>query len=313
MKKVLLSSLLLVFVCKAKAQYNNKHLTIPKSSQMEAEDKYTYGHLRIYPIIASDVFLKQHANLGEYSSLDEAIDAGDLKVIETGKISKVHIKNSGQDTVFVMAGEVIKGGNNDRLIAKDILVWPEQEVEVPTYCVEQGRWNAKENRSDFFHEPFYASCKKVLKAALIEENQSRVWEEVDQVMANSLSKSSTKAYSGLAEASQFQAEMDEYFDVFQGAWSENEQVVGIVAVTGDRVIGCDIFANHQLFEKSYEKLLHAYVTDAITSGGKIVITFPLVNKYLNDFLAEEKKLEKRLKHDGKVFKHNGMKVHVVRF
>ena len=44
--------------------------------------------------------------------------------------------NISNDTIFI-AGEIVKGGKQDRVIAKDIVIHPGEEVDLGAFCVEK--------------------------------------------------------------------------------------------------------------------------------------------------------------------------------
>ena len=52
------------------------------------------------------------------------------------------IENKGSVAILVCAGTIVKGGKQDRQIGQDFVVQAETTVNVESFCVEQGRWNA---------------------------------------------------------------------------------------------------------------------------------------------------------------------------
>jgi hypothetical protein len=77
-------------------------------------------------------------------TLGEAIAAGKVTVHETGRVSQLAIENASDEAVFVQAGDIVKGGRQDRVLTVSFLVPPKSgRVPIGAYCVERGRWTAR--------------------------------------------------------------------------------------------------------------------------------------------------------------------------
>ena len=97
-----------------------------------------------------------HANLAIYLvhgksaagavplTLDEALRKGAVKVHETGTVSELQIENLGTDEVFIQAGDIVKGGQQDRVLSVSLVLPPKSgKLPIASFCVEQGRWSAR--------------------------------------------------------------------------------------------------------------------------------------------------------------------------
>jgi hypothetical protein len=77
-------------------------------------------------------------------TLSEAVAAGKVTVHETGNVSQLAIENIGGEPVFVQAGDIVKGGRQDRVLTVSFLVPPNSgRMSIGAYCVERGRWTAR--------------------------------------------------------------------------------------------------------------------------------------------------------------------------
>jgi hypothetical protein len=97
-----------------------------------------------------------HANLAIYLvhgasvpgpvplTLQEAIAKGQVLVSETDRVNELEIENTGSEPVFIQAGDMVKGGRQDRVLTVSFLL-PANSGRLPiaSYCVEQGRWSAR--------------------------------------------------------------------------------------------------------------------------------------------------------------------------
>jgi hypothetical protein len=77
-------------------------------------------------------------------SLEETLAKGRVKVSETGSVNDLTVENVGDDEVFVQAGDIVKGGRQDRVLSVDLLLPPHSgRVLIAAFCVEPGRWSAR--------------------------------------------------------------------------------------------------------------------------------------------------------------------------
>lgn len=77
-------------------------------------------------------------------TLEEALDHGSVIVHETGSVGQLAIENTGKDEVLIHAGDIVKGGQQDRVLTTTMVLKPKSgKVPLDAFCVEQGRWTAR--------------------------------------------------------------------------------------------------------------------------------------------------------------------------
>ena len=77
-------------------------------------------------------------------TLDEALGKRVVKVHETGNVNELQIENLGSDEVFVQSGDIVKGGQQDRVLTVSLVLPPKSgRIPIASFCVEQGRWAAR--------------------------------------------------------------------------------------------------------------------------------------------------------------------------
>ena len=77
-------------------------------------------------------------------SLEEAMTKQAVKVHETGNVNELQIENLSADEVFVQAGDIVKGGQQDRVLSVSLILPPKSgRIPIASFCVEQGRWAAR--------------------------------------------------------------------------------------------------------------------------------------------------------------------------
>jgi len=85
-------------------------------------------------------------------TLQEALAKGSVQVVETGRVNELMIENTGGERVFIQAGDIVKGGKQDRVLTVSFLLPPQSgRLPIASFCVEQGRWapRGKEDQARF--------------------------------------------------------------------------------------------------------------------------------------------------------------------
>src|SRR5581483_2266553 len=85
-------------------------------------------------------------------TLEEALRGGKVRVRETGNVNSLEVENLGDEPVFIQAGDIVKGGKQDRTLTVSLLLPPKSgAVPIASFCVEHGRWSprAAENAAQF--------------------------------------------------------------------------------------------------------------------------------------------------------------------
>ncbi len=80
-------------------------------------------------------------------TLQEALARSTVRVYELGNVNELAIENFGDEQVFVQAGDIVKGGRQDRALTASLILPPRSgRVPLAAFCVEQGRWSGRANQ-----------------------------------------------------------------------------------------------------------------------------------------------------------------------
>lgn len=311
-KKILLfCSVLLLFV-EAPAQFNLRNLEVNYSIP---EREFTFRKLRLYPVRASQSFLAENRHMDKYVCLNTAISTGKVIITESSKSGTVNnllIRNLSPDTIFVMSGEILQGGKQDRVVADDLLIPPmggRRNLQV--FCVERGRWKYKGGENDESFKEYYGMANEHLRKIVDKEHdQQEVWKEVSKSNRRDNIESYTEAYTDHALKKEFLEQEAEYFQFFADKFKNNREMVGVVAVTGNYVVGCDLFASSNLFHQEFPKLVYSYLDEAISYGDVVNIDTDTVRRYMEQLLGNPRSQEDFIRQRGKMFKVGQRIIHI---
>lgn len=223
-----------------------------------------YKNLAIFPVSRKKV-----VEVGDYITLDEAQKTNVVLITEKGggSVPTIVIKNTGGKPIYIMAGEVITGGKQDRMISYDVLILGDKEMEISVKCVEHGRWHGKSMKFKSAQAVGNNSVRKALQF----KNQGEVWEEVRRTCETNQAQSASGTYNAIITSKHVEKRSKSYLETMKAGLKGKDTVGMIVALNG-RVVCVDIFANPKFFGKVKDKLLKSYVLDAISVDVKTTAT-----------------------------------------
>ena len=298
-----------------------------------------HGNLTVFPVVTS----KSYAT-AEFLTLDEGLRSGDVVVTEYGNVQGLvrrHIRppvthdgaqvnrlvliNNSKRPLLLLAGEIVTGGKQDRVIGKDRIVAPESDpVDLSVFCVEPGRWVAT---SETFGSsgamygmkagsaggppPATLMAQPSVRAkAMADKDQNQVWAEVRKQQSSIAVEVQAAAPSAATEV----AGMSSYARVM-----ENEEVkqrvdavakpielnyqslikqlrdrnaVGVVVAVNGRIIWADVFASTELLGKYWPKLVRSYASEAVVTRAKDVeVGTKSAQSFLDDMEGRREMIE----------------------
>jgi hypothetical protein len=279
-------------------------------------DPVSYENITIFPVVSSSI-----EDTSPFLTLDEGLSNGEVMVSEQGaaglartrdgrpvavpqyssgaSVSQLVLINRSKRPLLLLAGELVSGGKQDRIIGKDRIVPVGSEpLPLDVFCVEHGRWTGASSQ-------FIASKTivhpSVREQAAVAQDQKEVWDAVrsgtlakaaprspggsartmapeahittETIQATIAGAAPTQAYAKIYEGGRVGASVDGFVEElkrrFDRATSglKGERVVGVVVAYGGDVAWSDIFASGELFEHYWGKLLRSYAVEAMARPG----------------------------------------------
>jgi hypothetical protein len=201
---------------------------------------------------------------GNWQTMDAAVAAGDLRVTEKAEatVPAVEMRNLGDRTILLMSGEIIKGGQQTRVIRRDTIADARQRVDVPVFCVERNRWSGSKEFSNSTNMAPAAIQDAIKRGA----DQGEVWREVRRKSDAVGAESRTESLDEVLESDKVQQEQGKARESL-GRFSPPETVgVAFGDLRTGRVVGLELFGNRYLFEHLQEKLIEGYTTELVIAA-----------------------------------------------
>ncbi|HSY92140.1 MAG TPA: DUF6569 family protein [Candidatus Binatus sp.] len=282
-----------------------------------------HGNLTVFPVVAAKSY-----PTGEFMTLDEGLRSGDVVVTEAGnvqglirrhptplvrnevrhdgaEVNRLVLVNNSKRPLLLLAGEVVSGGKQDRVIGKDRIVPAESDpVDLSVFCVEPGRWVATsehfgasesmygKNIGGAIHgnTPMAMMVQPSVRAkAMADKDQGQVWAEVRKQQAEmetvevsagaapvATEIANTSSYAKVNENEEVKKQVDAVARPIEQNYQSlirqlrDRNAVGVVVAVNGRIIWADVFASTELLEKYWPKLVRSYASEAVVTRAKEV-------------------------------------------
>ena len=264
-----LGVILLALVVPAGLLINAQQRITAESSDYRLSGPYTHKNLAIFLVHG-----KNSIKGKSFLTLQEALVQRKVTVYETKSVNELSIQNFSNEDVYVQSGDIVKGGQQDRMIGVDLIVPPRSgKMPISAFCVEHGRWSGRGNeRAGVFSSSADAVATKEIKlAAKMSNSQGGVWQSVT-VAQDKLSRNvgarvnspvSGSSLQLAVENGKVQETADSYIKALSGIANRSDDVIGYVFAINGKVNSADIYGSNALFKKLWPKLLKANAIEAI--------------------------------------------------
>jgi hypothetical protein len=261
----------------------------------------TYENISVFPVVSSN-----SQDTSPFLTLEEGLSTGEVLVREQGSeglvrgrdgrpvyvpqstgasVNQLVLINRSRRPLLLLAGELVSGGKQDRVIGKDRII-PAGAPPLPlsVFCVEHGRWTGVSQ---------FAAAKTIVhpsvrERAAVDQKQAEVW---DAVRSGTTAKAApaapaprmsmqdiqgaidtngrTEAYEKIYQSRAVGVSIDDFVEEVRARFAratsglKDERVVGVVVAYGGEVAWSDIFASGDLFDHYWNKLLRSYAVEAL--------------------------------------------------
>jgi len=287
-----------------------------------------HGNLTVFPVLA-----RVSHDTNTFLTLDEGLRTGEVVVTESGgatplirgrsgawperairypgddgQVNQLMLVNNSKRPLILLAGEIVTGGKQDRVIAKDRIVAAESDpIDLGVFCVEPGRWVA--SSANFGAGKMLMAAPAVRGKAMADKRQAEVWSEVrkaqEAVVATAPLPSgdrdkiqSTTSYAQVMENKGVQQHLESIAAPIEANYSSlikqlrNQNAVGVVVAVNGEIVWADIFASTDLLQKYWPKLIRSYAAEAmITTSGNVSVSQKAAQAFLEEMEGRRETVE----------------------
>lgn len=266
----------------------------------------TQGNLTLFPVVGEASF-----KTDRFLTLDEGVASGQVIVTERAQtpglvrprpidpgiwrerlpppvppypapqrgasVNELALVNNSDRPLLLLAGEIVMGGKQDRIVARDRIVPAHSApVALGVFCVEPHRWS--ETSARFGALAFSMVQPSVRAKAMAAQDQQQVWNEVAKsraAFATGLAAPQLRAleasssYAGAVQQEGVKQQIDSIAGPIEQSYEKliqrlrAEKAVGAIVAINGQIIWADAFASQALLEKYWPKLIRSYAAEAI--------------------------------------------------
>lgn len=320
---------------------------VVSTSGYKVLDPIRHGSLTVFPVAASKTY-----PTGEFLTLDEGLRSGEVVVTEAGnvqglirrpgvpsirhdgaQVNRLVLVNNSKRPLLLLAGEIVTGGKQDRVIGKDRIVPAESDpIDLSVFCVEPGRWVQTSEQFGASGAMYGSTAAvpvggapvtlmaqpSVRAKAMGDKDQGEVWAEVRkqqeavrvQVEASApvaaTEVTQTSSYAKVMENGDVRKQVDAVAKPIELNYESvihqlrDRKAVGVVVAVNGRIIWADIFASTDLLEKYWPKLVRSYASEAVIIRAKDV---DVSVSRAQDFLADMEGRRETIENEPGVYRH----------
>jgi hypothetical protein len=313
---------------------------VAASSGYRVLEPIQHGSLTVFPVVSPKSY-----PTSEFLTLDEGMRSGEVVVTEYGnvqglmrrhttpaiqqqsaRVNNLVLINNSKRPLLLLAGEIVTGGKQDRVISEDRIVPPESDpIDLSVFCVEPGRWVATSQQFNTSAATYggpvagrnvsnlttLMAQPSVRAKAMADKDQNQVWAEVQkqQQMATEMvtveaasptvqtsvaELGSTSSYARVMENKDVKEKVDEVAKPIEQNYQSlikqlrDRNAVGVVVAVEGRIIWADIFASTELLEKYWPKLVRSYASEAVLTRAKgAEVTEKQAQAFLEDMSGQK--------------------------
>ena len=280
-----------------------------------------HNNLTVFPVLADD-----STDRVDLITLDEGLRSGKIIITELGadgryrtinrrrvddaEVNRLALTNRSGKALVLIAGEMILGGKQDRIVAHDCIIEASNTpVPLDVFCVEHGRWSGGTAfgqgqgsgggagsgagagpQNGNVHRlagltpapspppPAQLAMPSIREKAQATKDQSKVWSAVAETVTVNATSTRTGTLTSVYQDRRVIRKLDGYERAFRGKLA-NPNIVGVVIAVGEKIVSTDVFANNSLFRAYWPKMLKSYALEAVS-------TQPAVGKQVSKTDAE---------------------------
>src|SRR5712672_296416 len=270
-------------------------------------DPVVYENIAIFPVVSGS-----SQDTSSFLTLEEGLASGEVIVSEreaagmvrdrgvvrppqydaSASVNQLVLINRSKRPLLLLAGELVSGGKQDRIISKDRIVPVGAEpLPLDVFCVEHRRWTGSSSQ--------FTASKTIVHPSVreqaVEQKQDEVWAAIaggttasvtvsaeaaaalpaaPRISSDALAQTitveaPTQSYRKIYEGRRVGGSVDSFVDQVQRRFArataglKGEPVVGVIVAYGGDVAWSDIFASGDLFRQYWSKLLRSYAVEAL--------------------------------------------------
>ena len=247
----------------------SENVTAEQSGRFKIVGPFTHRNLALYLVKGKDVIRKT-----KFVTLEHALKDEKVTVEETGNVRSLVISSTyAEEYVFIQAGDIVRGGKQDRTLSTDLIVPPgAKKMPLQSFCVESGRWQGRgtEKVDKFSMSTNQVASRELRVANRYRRSQQEVWNNVadlQEKLAHNVGKSvqspvSSSSLELTLGNKDVRKHAEEYVTALIDTIKGRKHIIGFVFAINGQLNTAEVYGSEDLFSQLWPKLLRTAAVEA---------------------------------------------------
>jgi len=247
----------------------HKNVSAAQSGRFKILGPLRHRNLAPYLVKGKDVIRST-----KFVTLEQALKDEKVLVEETGNVGSLVISSKyTKEHVFIQAGDIVRGGKQDRTLGTDLVVPPgAKRMALQSFCVESGRWQARgaEDIEKFSMSTNQVASRELRIASRYRKSQQDVWENVGGLQEKLARNAGEPVQSPVSSSSleltldnkEVKRRAESYLKALLDIVKDRKHIVGFVFAINGQFNTADVYGSEDLFGRLWPKLLRTAAVEA---------------------------------------------------
>jgi hypothetical protein len=187
------------------------------------------------------------------------IAAARISEKEAPEVNSLLVANPVEHPLLLLEGQLLEGGLQNRMVARSVIVAPNDELPVSVVCVEAGRWSGERS-----HANSHRRAATRVRAGLRKngDRQSEIWRRVSEYDTRYGSNSTSSFTEHANRATDDVTRLVRGFRPFPGQ-------IGVVIGISGQPVSAELFDSPLTLSEQYRSIVTAAAMDAVQRPAEV--------------------------------------------
>jgi hypothetical protein len=204
----------------------------------------TRGALGVFPVWGEVDVVRDYGT---------AIAAAQVSEKATPEVNTLMVANTADRPLLLLEGQLLEGGWQNRMVARSVIVAPNDDLAVGVACVEAGRWKGQRRHADSRRR---AAVRVQASLRASGDRQTEVWKRVSEYETR-YGPNATSSFTEHADRA-----ADDVTPLVRGFRPFPGQIGVVVAISGYPV-SAELFDSPLTLAEQYQSIVAAAAMDAV--------------------------------------------------
>ena len=231
------------------------------ASDLRLSEPTSIGNLAVVTIKRMTKGKWSKSRVTNYISFEEAAKRGRVSVRQDKNCSRLTVRNFSARPLYIMAGEMVYGGMQDRVFQDDLIIPPFERIKVKYQCVEKSRY-LRRYQGSYYYRSGKVLLPPTMRNMVSEGRQGQVWDGVKTLHQKFKSGKDDHSVHLVYRSIKVKKQL-RFYERRLAQLLSSRNTAGMIVTINDHYVGTDFFTDPRLFHKVKAKLIRSYALQAL--------------------------------------------------